>query len=352
MISRKTGWIIAAAFWTVYGLLTGFEVWISMITHGHSVPRLVGYSVLVWEAWVGATFVISRLLRRWPVIPPRRTNILVHVLAASIIGTLHSLYWLALLIWIQPFDVRQEPITSADVFQFLLSRLPVDVTLYSGVVVTLHAIDYYRRYREREVERAQLEASLSSARLHALELQIQPHFLFNTLNAVSSLVRAARNDEAVVMIAGLSDLLRYTLDHAGDQCVPLDDETAMLVRYLEIQRTRFPDRLTFTIDIAPEARRAAVPTLILQPLAENAIRHGIAASAGAGMLSVRAFRENGDLRIEIFNTGSLRDEREGIGLRNTRERLQRLYGEAQTFDLRDTSGGVLASLSIPWRETA
>ncbi|HSP14213.1 MAG TPA: histidine kinase [Thermoanaerobaculia bacterium] len=350
MISRKAGWILAAAFWTVYGLLTGFEVWISMIAHGHSVPRLLGYFVLVWEAWLAFTFVITVLVRRWPVIPPRGRNIAVHIVAAAVVGVVHSAYWMALLIWLRPYDVRQSPISTPDILDFLLSRLPVDLILYSAVVAIVHAVEYYRRYREREVEAAQLEASLSSARLHALELQIQPHFLFNTLNAVSSLVRTGRNDEAVVMIAGLSDLLRYTLDHAGDQSVTLEDETAMLVRYLEIQRARFPDRLTFTIDIDPNARHAAVPTLILQPLAENAIRHGIAASAGAGTLNVRAFRRNGDLRIEIFNTGSLNHDREGIGLRNTRERLQRLYGDAQSFDLRESSGGVMASLSIPWRE--
>src|SRR5262249_28045787 len=148
------------------------------------------------------------------------------------------------------------------------------------------------------------------------------------------------NDEAVTMIAGLSDLLRYTLDHANDQTVPLDEESTILRRYLEIQRARFPDRLTFDIDIANDVRKAAVPTLILQPLAENAIRHGIATSAGAGEVSVRAFRDNGDLRIEMFNSGSLRDAPEGVGLRNTRERLQRIYGDGHRFDLRASSRGV------------
>src|SRR5207253_7416388 len=118
--------------------------------------------------------------------------------------------------------------------------------------------------------------------LHALELQIQPHFLFNTLNAVTSLVRTGKNSEAIVMIAGLSDILRYTLDHEGNQRVRLEAETEMLRRYLEIQRTRFADRMTFSIDVDSSVRSAAVPTLILQPLAENAVRHGIARSAAGG----------------------------------------------------------------------
>jgi two-component system LytT family sensor kinase len=202
------------------------------------------------------------------------------------------------------------------------------------------------------VRAAQLEASLAGARLHALELQIQPHFLFNTLNAISSLIRTGKHDEAVVMIAGLSDLLRYSLEHSGEQSVSLDQESGMVERYLEIQRARFPDRLTWRIDIPPDVRRAAVPTLILQPLAENAIRHGIARSASAGVVRVRAFRENAHLRIEMFNSGAVRDGKEGIGLRNTRERLHQLFGDAQHFELRSAEGGVVASLSIPWREVA
>jgi LytS/YehU family sensor histidine kinase len=182
---------------------------------------------------------------------------------------------------------------------------------------------------------------------------LQPHFLFNTLNAISSLVRNRRNDEAVTMMAGLSELLRYTLDHAGDQQVALEDELAVLRRYLEIQHVRFPDRMSFEIDLAPEARRAAVPVLLLQPLAENAVRHGIAPTAGSGVVEVRAFRSEGKLRIEVFNSGSLSAlSVVGIGLRNTRERLQHLYGDEGSFELAGTEGGVMASLSIPWSEVA
>jgi LytS/YehU family sensor histidine kinase len=197
----------------------------------------------------------------------------------------------------------------------------------------------------------QLQASLSNARLHALELQLQPHFLFNTLNTISSLVRTGQNEEAVTMIAGLSDLLRYTLDHAGRQQVTLDEESSMLRRYLEIQKSRFPDRLTFSIDISPDVRHAAVPTFILQPLAENAIRHGIARSAGAGVINVRAFRGDASLRIEMFNSGTLSPSNGGgIGLANTRERLRQLYGDNQAFSLRQSGDGVVASLRIPWSE--
>ena len=219
-----------------------------------------------------------------------------------------------------------------------VARLPFEVMIYIAAMVFAHAMT--------------LERTLGAARLHALELQIQPHFLFNTLNAISSLVRAKQNTEAVEVIAGLSDLLRYTLDHAGEQRVPLEQETAMLQRYLGIQRVRFPDRLDVQIDVDDDARRAAVPTLILQPLAENAIRHGIARAASAGRVAVRAFRRDENLEIEMFNTGALTGERRGIGLTNTIERLRQLYGDAHRFELRERDGGVVAAISIPWSVVA
>jgi two-component system LytT family sensor kinase len=127
---------------------------------------------------------------------------------------------------------------------------------------------------------------------------------------------------------------------------------SMLRRYLEIQRTRFPDRLRFTIEIAPEARRAMLPTLILQPLAENAVRHGIGRSAGPGEILVRAFRDDENLRVDMFNRGSFRGEREGIGIGNRRARLHQMYGEAQRFELVDRGDGVVASLCTPWTDVA
>lgn len=351
MTSRKAGWLAAIGFWTLFGLISGIQVWISMLDHGHSVPRLVGYYILVWEGWVGVTAVVVLLVRRWPIIPISSRALLVHLTAACGVALIHLSYWLVLLLMTRPFDQRTATWAGVNLLQVLYSRFPLEFVLYCAVAGSAQAVDYYAKYRERAMQTAQLEASLSAARLHALELQIQPHFLFNTLNTVSSLVRTGKHDEAVVMIAGLSDLLRYTLDHAGDQSVTLDEESGMVRRYLEIQRVRFVDRLTFGIDIAPDVRRAAVPALILQPLAENAIRHGIARRAEAGVVNVRAFRENGRLCIEMFNSGTLSPSTEGgIGLRNTRERLQQLYGEGQRFELRSTGDGVLAALSIPCRE--
>jgi sensor histidine kinase YesM len=340
-----------ASLWLLFGLITGFQVWISMITHGHSVPRLVGYYILVWEAWAAATYVIARLVDRWPVIPAKRFNIIVHVFAAAVLGVLHIVWWLTLLIMVQPFDRMTAAYDQLRVTEIMSSRLPLELTLYIAVLAAFQALDLYEKYRARTIEMAQLEASLHEARLHALELQLQPHFLFNTLNAVSSLVRTGKGDDAVKMIAGLSDLLRYTLDRSGAQRVTLDEEATTLRRYLEIQRVRFADRLAYDIRIDDDVRRATVPTFILQPLAENAVRHGISRVAGEGHVDVRAFRENGFVRIEMFNTGTLDTEQaRGIGLQNTTDRLKQMYGDHQRFELRNDRGGVMAAISIPWSE--
>lgn len=332
-------WLLAAGAWAVFGLVSGLQLWLSMITHGHSVPRLIGYTILVWEGWLAIGAGMSWLIRRLPLIPFEPYNVLVHCLAAMIAAVAHIGYWIGVTILLRPFDPIPFGWADIDVGATFFQRLPIELILYLVVAGVMQAM--------------QLQSSLMNARLHALELQLQPHFLFNTLNTISSLVRTEQNEEAVTMIAGLSDLLRYTLDHAGRQQVTLDEESTMLRRYLEIQKGRFPDRLTYSIDIAPEVRHAAVPTFILQPLAENAIRHGIARSAGAGVVSVRAFRDDGRVLIEVFNSGTLQPQANGgIGVANTRERLRQLYGNDQHFDLRERSGGVLASLSVPLKELA
>jgi two-component system LytT family sensor kinase len=351
MTTRRNAWIFAATFWGLFGLISGVQVWISMVTHGHFVPLLLAYHFLVWEVWLLPTALIILLERRFPVVPPQRMHVLIHLFASCVIAVLHGLFWMAMLLLMKPYDRMTSGASQLPVAELLFVRLPLEWTLYCVVLGAAVAYDYYERYRANAVQAAQLEASLSEARLHALELQIQPHFLFNTMNAVSSLVRARRNDEAVTMLAGLSELLRYTLDHEGHQQVALEEELAVLRRYLEIQRTRFADRMSFTIDFAPETARAAVPALLLQPLAENAVRYGIDDATTPGMVEVRAFRDGGRLRVDLCNSGTLAaDARPGIGLQNTRERLRHLYGDAAAFELANAAGGVVASLSIPWSE--
>jgi len=342
---RRTGWFFIFAFWTALGLFQAVHTFLAMLSHHHSLARLIVYQLLVWWLWAALTPLVYVVARRYPLVPFHLRNLALHMAAAMTMLIVHAAFWVGVMIALQPFDERTiTHVTLPLLVDMTISRLPLELMLYFGVVLVMHALDFHTRAMR-------LEQSLTAAQLHALELQLQPHFLFNTLNSVSALVRAQRNDQAVEMIAGLSDLLRYTLDHAGEQRVPLEKEAAVLRRYLEIQHARFGDRLEVRIDIAPEAKRAAVPALILQPLAENAIRHGIAQSAAAGRIDVAAYRDDALLRIDMFNSGRLRgDAPRGIGLRNTIERLRQLYPGAERFELRSVPDGVLASIRIPWSE--
>jgi two-component system LytT family sensor kinase len=232
-----------------------------------------------------------------------------------------------------------------------------DLVAYLGVALVANAAAYYRAFRGRELRAARLEARLSQARLTALRSQLQPHFLFNTLHSVSALMEqdpaAARR-----MIADLQALLRLSLDRSHEQEVPLRREMDILEQYVNIQRTRFPDRLATEWRIADEARDALVPRLLLQPLVENAIRHGVGPRRRAGRVEVTAAREDGALVLAVRDDGvglgaAGRPAREGIGLGNTRARLAALYGGAGTLRVGPTpGGGTTVEVRIPFRPAA
>lgn len=344
-------WLLATGFWLLFGVVSGAQIWLSMYDHGHSFARVVFCQVMVWSAWVLFTFAIAALVRRAPIRLSRPDHLFLHLLVALAFSMVHAVWWVGLELWLVPYDVMNPTGFDPRLIVIVVCQLPLTVLLYALVVLAIHSIDTQRKYRERELIAAQLETSLAEARLVALEVQLQPHFLFNTLNAISALVRTGEQTAAIGMIAGLSDLLRYALERAGTTRVSLDEEIGMLRRYLEIQRLRFGERLSFDIDVAPDARRAAVPVLLLQPLAENAIRHGIERHEAAGRITVRAHRAGDTLRLEMFNTGRLSARVEpGIGLTNTLARLEQLYGERHRFDLAETEGGVTTVLTIPWSE--
>lgn len=342
----------AAAFWALFGLITGIQVWIAMLDHGHNIPWLLSYYLVVWTAWWLPTLAVLRLARRYPVVPPTPRTIAVHAAAATLIALLHALYETGLMLWMRPFDRMTADLAQVNFIEVVISRLPLEWMLYCLVLGGVTAFEYYQRYHERALKAAQLERSLVDAKLHALELQLQPHFLFNTLNALTSLVRTQKKDQAISMIAGLADLLRYSLDHAGRQSVPLAEEISMLRRYLEIEQARFPDRMRFHIELPAAAEQAQVPTLILQPLAENAVRHGIAHSAEIGNVDVSVKPDGERLLIEMHNPGILPGQmREGIGLRNTRERLTTLYGADAEFSITQSGSSVVARLVLPYTRT-
>src|ERR1044071_4090797 len=226
----------------------------------------------------------------------------------------------------------------------------IDGLSYATVIAVAHVQRSNARYRERVRAQAVLDQELTTARLRALEMQLQPHFLFNALHAVGALVRGARPDDAVRSLATLGGLLRATLAD-GDHEIALGEEIALAHRYLELQKIRFADRLQIRVEIAPEVLGARVPRLILQPLHENAIRHGVERSRTAVVVEIRAGVRGQRLAITVRDHGGVREagsRGQGIGLANTRARLAALYGGTHVLEIAPTEGGGLAiQIEIP-----
>jgi two-component system, LytTR family, sensor kinase len=251
----------------------------------------------------------------------------------------------------QSIDMQQ---ASAMLIFWSARDLPFAALFYGLILGIGSAADYYQQFRERQLRASQLEAQLANAELQMLKMQLHPHFLFNTLNGITGLVRDNDNAGAIEMLVGLSDLLRQTLDNAGRQEVRLAEELEWLELYLELQQIRFSDRLRVNVNADREALDALIPNLITQPLVENAIRHGIAPRAQPGSVSLSARRVKDNLVVSVCDDGiglpidwSLRSSK-GVGLLNTQARLQQLYGSAFDFTVHNrTEGGVEASITIP-----
>jgi LytS/YehU family sensor histidine kinase len=233
----------------------------------------------------------------------------------------------------------------------------IESMVFWALIGVIHAVVYYYRYREREREAALLHGQLAEARLEALGAQLHPHFLFNTLQGISTLLHRDP-DAADRMLARLSDLLRRTLRQAESQEVPLGEELETLDHYVAIQQVRFQDRLTVEKVIGPGAEEVLVPNFVLQPLVENAIEHGIARRAGAGRITIAAARNGDHLELSVTDDGSGLDSTndfpvEGIGLGNTRRRLAALYGDRASLTLAPAPGGGLrVDLLVPLQRPA
>jgi LytS/YehU family sensor histidine kinase len=229
-----------------------------------------------------------------------------------------------------------------------------EMMTYWALVGVSYAHDYYRESQHQRVAAAQLQARLAEARLQALQSQLHPHFLFNTLHTISALMH--RDTEAAdAMLARLSDLLRLSLDRTGGQHVTVKEEIDFIQKYLEIERTRFGDRLEVRVNVDPDTLDAAVPNLLLQPLVENAIRHGIAQKVGGGLLDVRVAREGDALCLTVRDTGpglpaaTLSALNTGVGLTNTRSRLEELFPGRHRFEFHEPAdGGLAVEIVIPF----
>jgi two-component sensor histidine kinase len=228
----------------------------------------------------------------------------------------------------------------------------INVYSYFATLAAGLAIRFYRLYHDRRLRVSKLETELAVTKLRALEMRLRPHFLYNALHTIGGLVRTEQGPAAVRMIAGLGELLRHTLREDDAQEVPLSRELELTFRYLDIEQARFGDRLQVEMQIGPETANAHVPSLLLQPLVENAVRHGVESNTGSGQVVVRVYRDGDALCLDVQDSGQgPRDEHmgSGIGLSTTRARLEQLYGREHKLELElAASGGALASVRIPF----
>ena len=352
-------------FWTIFGLWTLYGVFNVVVVHYRTM--LYGkpmswldcalYEVTYVWIWAAVTPLVLVLSRRFPVGQGQaRRNAVVHLLGALAAAVATKTVWdFTALPFVEPSTV---PVDWASFQKSIIRALDFGVLHYTILIVCHHAVEYYRKYEDGRLRASQLEARLATAQLHALKMQLHPHFLFNTLHSISELVHAdpARAES---MIMRLSDFLRLTLEHVGVPEVRLDEEIDFLRRYLEIEQMRYEERLTVEWSIDAGTRGVRVPNLILQPIVENALKHGISRNPGAGLLRISTRLEEGKLAMKVVDngpgpqkaSGNLQQPvREGVGLNNTRSRLERLYGGDHHIDFRrGAEGGFEVTIRIPVR---
>ena len=350
MKNRWGRWLLGFCFWTVLGLSFASQFYISSAKAGLAITwgQAVSYALGDWYVFAALSIPVIRLARRFRF----EVGSGVRSLAAHALGSvLFSLAYMVVRAWVGQW---QSTASFGEAFKPLLVKTwHFNLLIYWVIVAVSQAFDYYQRFRERELRSSELEKLLAQAKLQALQMQLNPHFLFNALHSISSLMH--KDVEAADrMVTRLGDLLRAALESSDTQEVTLRQELEFLERYLEIEQIRFGSRLSLRKDIATDTLDAQVPNLILQPLVENAIRHGIEPWAKPGRIELGARRTADRLTLEVSDNGAgLRDlepAEEGVGLSNTRARLRELYGEAHCFELRrGPEGGLLARLTIPFR---
>ncbi|MBB4639483.1 histidine kinase [Longimicrobium terrae] len=339
--------------WLLYGLLVGSQAVLGYALTGERGPswsRMMLVQLVPYLAWAVLTPVIVWLAVRFPLVRGQLLRHLPAHLAVALVLVLIASLTLALGgRWIDPGMAR--PLTPAYLLAIASNRLPSTLILYGVVLALAQLAAYQRALRERELRAARLEAQLAGARLQALTAQLQPHFLFNSLNTVAMLVRETGSRDALAVVLNLSEMLRSTLRGENEHTGTLDDELELVERYLEIERIRFDGRLRTALHVHPDARRARVPRLLLQPLVENAVRHG-AGATGAGEITIRAEVRGDRLLVRVEDDGPgfsapAPHAGSGVGLANTRARLAELYGAAASLRVADGNPGAVVTVELP-----
>jgi signal transduction histidine kinase len=348
-------WAVVSAFWVFVTLLyVGQIVWLSRMP-GEQIDLR---AALAWQTtyyllWIPLTLLVWRLTADWiPDAPRDWARIVLRHLPLVVAISLVHFACVALLSRL--LHVAMVPGLWPSMVAQMRGRLHLELLIYTAAAATGAVLGLHDRYRDRQLAALKLEGELAAARLDALRTQLQPHFLFNSLHSIASLARAGDTAGVVRLIAGFSELLRSLLEQE-ERYLPLADELQLVERYLEIQRVRFADRLQTSIDAEPAVTRARVPLLVVQPLVENALRHGLGPRVAPGTLAVRASREDGWTRIDVEDTGlglpsgwTLASTR-GTGLRNLAARLTGEFGASCSLDVVPREGGgVVATVRIPY----
>ena len=341
--------IVSVGYTAIYGL----SRWSLRPDTTALFPYLVLMNLAMWTGfmlWAPAIFWLGRRFRfdrqGW------KSAIAVHLPSSLLITATHLALIGAFRFYLQTLR-GGSPVLSTTIVDSLFRTLDQFMMVYWGLIGLQHAVDYYRQARVKEVRSATLETRLMESQLQTLQQQLHPHFLFNTLHAISTLVHRDP-DKADLMVERLSDLLRVTLRKVGVQEVELAEELEYLRAYLDIEQVHFGDRLRVEYRIDAAALDVLVPTLILQPLVENAIRHGLEPVTTRGTLTIDAQADGDTLWLRVRDDGAGLPKtwrrREGVGLTNSRSRLDRLYGEQAALTVRDNpGGGVLVDVYIPLR---
>jgi len=347
-------WCFFFCVWTLLGASFALSTYLRALQDNIQISwkRILSGYLADFYLWGLLSPLIVLLARRFELRKHFPRNLLVH-LAASVILSGLVLSAASPLVWYLGYVNLDRNPTLAILWRnnaFSAYYFHQGLTIYWTTLVVAHALYYYRGLREREAQTAILTAQLAQAQLQALKMQIHPHFLFNTLNSIAALLH--KDVEAADrMIAKLGDFLRLTLKRSDAQIVDFEQELEFLKCYLDIEHIRFQDRLTVEMDIDPQALTAMIPNLILQPIVENAVRHGVARQTDPGHISIRARRQGARLIMSVEDNGpglKPSSNGSGIGLSNTRARLEQFYGSDFSFQIANSAGrGATVTLDVP-----
>jgi two-component sensor histidine kinase len=352
-------WFWIASLWAGLAVLDATHTVFAMRHEGmhHAWVKLFIVQTLDWLPWALITPWVISLGRRYPPAWKSPRIWLLHLSVPVAIDAVVCAWALTLESMVQPWlpDFELRIFLGAWPVRIYAGLVPAFI-LYGLILAVTYVLDSRARAAAQETDLAHLHEQLSTAQLNALQRQIEPHFIFNALNSISGLVREQKNEAAVSMIVSLGDFLRGVAVSSHDPLAQLAQEVEFLEKYLQIQEARFAGRLKLDIQVPHELRRAQIPSLILQPLVENAIKHGIARRVAGGEVRVAAARSDGLLHLSVYNDGPLLDRdgsavKDGIGLSNLRTRLNLLYGSDCELRLENYGiTGVQVSFALPYRE--